>query len=274
MATYGTNEFKSGLKIMMGWRSLRHRRETKFVKPGKGQAFNRVKVRNLKTGRVIERTFRVGRQRRRRRRDRCGSAISVQRWRVLAFHGPAKLREQLTADAAAVGDAAKWLKEEAVCQVTLWNGVPLERGGAHRGHDHCGNRPRCAATPRAAAANRRLWIPARWCASAVRAERRGDQGGYPDRRVRVPGEGISGGPSVAASCWRPGADPAILRLRAELLARIRAFFAARGCWRWTRRRCRWRRSAIRIWPVSPRSIRDRGRATAGPCTCTPRRNSR
>ena len=33
--------------------------------------------------------------------------------------------EQLTADAAAVSDAAKWLKEEAICQVTLWNGVPL-----------------------------------------------------------------------------------------------------------------------------------------------------
>lgn len=33
---------------------------------------------------------------------------------------------------------------------------------------------------------------------------------------------------MAPSCWRPGADLATLRLRAELLARIRAFFAARG----------------------------------------------
>jgi elongation factor P len=34
--------------------------ENEFVKPGKGQAFNRVKMRNLKTGRVIERTFKSG----------------------------------------------------------------------------------------------------------------------------------------------------------------------------------------------------------------------
>ena len=34
--------------------------ENEFVKPGKGQAFSRVKVRNLKNGRVIERTFKSG----------------------------------------------------------------------------------------------------------------------------------------------------------------------------------------------------------------------
>ena len=34
--------------------------ENEFVKPGKGQAFNRVRIRNLRTGRVIERTFKSG----------------------------------------------------------------------------------------------------------------------------------------------------------------------------------------------------------------------
>jgi elongation factor P len=33
--------------------------------------------------------------------------------------------EQLAASAAAVGDAAKWLKEQDICLVTLWNGTPL-----------------------------------------------------------------------------------------------------------------------------------------------------
>jgi hypothetical protein len=34
--------------------------ENEMVKPGKGQAFNRVRVRNLKTGRTIERTWKSG----------------------------------------------------------------------------------------------------------------------------------------------------------------------------------------------------------------------
>ena len=36
--------------------------DNELVKPGKGQAFNRVKLRNLKTGRVLEKTFKSGEQ--------------------------------------------------------------------------------------------------------------------------------------------------------------------------------------------------------------------
>jgi elongation factor P len=43
---------------------------------------------------------------------------------TLALHGPETF-EQLTADAAAVGDAAKWIKEQDICSVTLYNGQPL-----------------------------------------------------------------------------------------------------------------------------------------------------
>jgi len=56
MATYSTNEFRSGLKIIIDGDPCAIV-ANEFVKPGKGQAFSRVKIRNLKTGRVVERTF-------------------------------------------------------------------------------------------------------------------------------------------------------------------------------------------------------------------------
>src|SRR5690606_5688750 len=59
MATYSTNEFRSGLKVMLDNDPCAII-ENEFVKPGKGQAFNRVKLRNLKTGRVLEKTFKSG----------------------------------------------------------------------------------------------------------------------------------------------------------------------------------------------------------------------
>ena len=59
MASYSTNEFRGGLKIMLDGDPCSIL-ENEFVKPGKGQAFNRVKLRNLKTGRVWERTFKSG----------------------------------------------------------------------------------------------------------------------------------------------------------------------------------------------------------------------
>ena len=59
MANYSTNEFRSGLKVMLDGDPCSIL-ENEFVKPGKGQAFNRVKLRNLKTGRVLEKTFKSG----------------------------------------------------------------------------------------------------------------------------------------------------------------------------------------------------------------------
>lgn len=53
MANYSTNDFKSGLKVMLDGNPCSIM-ENEYVKPGKGQAFNRVKLRNLKTGKVLE----------------------------------------------------------------------------------------------------------------------------------------------------------------------------------------------------------------------------
>jgi elongation factor P len=123
MATYSTNEFKGGLKIMMDgdpWTIL----ENEFVKPGKGQAFNRVKIRNLKTGRVIERTLKSG--------DTVEGADVMDREMQYLYNDGETWHfmvqdtfEQYGADANAVAEAKKWLKEQDVCIVTLYNDVPL-----------------------------------------------------------------------------------------------------------------------------------------------------
>ena len=59
MASYTTSEIRGGLKVLLDGDPYTVI-ENEFVKPGKGQAFNRIKVRNLKTGRTIERTFKSG----------------------------------------------------------------------------------------------------------------------------------------------------------------------------------------------------------------------
>ena len=56
MANYSTNEFKQGLKVMLDGNPCSIM-ENEYVKPGKGQAFNRVKLRNLRSGKVLEKTF-------------------------------------------------------------------------------------------------------------------------------------------------------------------------------------------------------------------------
>ena len=123
MATYNTSEFKSGLKVMLDGDPASIV-EAEFVKPGKGQAFSRVKIRNLKTGRVIERTFKSNET------IEAADVVDVemqylyndgQFWH---FMQPESF-EQVQADQAALGDNAKWLKEQDTCTVTLWNGSPL-----------------------------------------------------------------------------------------------------------------------------------------------------
>jgi len=123
MASYSTNEFKAGLKIMQDGDPCAIV-ENEFVKPGKGQAFNRVKVRNLKTGRVIEKTFKSGES------VEAADVIDTEMTYLYSdgefwhFMDPNNF-EQLAADEAAVGDAAKWLREQDTVEVTLYNGEPL-----------------------------------------------------------------------------------------------------------------------------------------------------
>ena len=125
MASFSTNEFKAGLKVMLDGNPYAIV-ENEFVKPGKGQAFNRVKMRNLRSGRVLEQTFKSG--------DSLEAAdVMDTEMNYLYNDGEfwhfmhPESYEQLQADKTAVADAIKWLKDDsnALCTITLFNGVPL-----------------------------------------------------------------------------------------------------------------------------------------------------
>ncbi len=123
MATYSTNEFRSGLKIMLDGNPCVIV-ENQFVKPGKGQAFNRIKYRNLKTGRVVEKTFKSGET------VEAADVVDTEMQYLYNdgdtwhFMDPESY-EQFSVDKTAMGDAAKWLKGQEMCTVTLWNNAPL-----------------------------------------------------------------------------------------------------------------------------------------------------
>ena len=123
MASYNTNEFRSGLKIMIDQDPCVIV-ENEFVKPGKGQAFNRVRIKNLKTGRGVDKTYKSGES---------VEAADIIETEMQYLYSDAEFwhfmepdtYEQHAADASAVGDAKQWLKEEDICLVTLWNNAPL-----------------------------------------------------------------------------------------------------------------------------------------------------
>ncbi|MFT6102923.1 MAG: elongation factor P [Candidatus Endobugula sp.] len=123
MGNYSTSEFRSGLKVMLDGEPCAIL-DNEFVKPGKGQAFSRVKLRNLSTGRVWERTFKSG--------ESIESAdVMDQDMEYLYTDGefwyfmdPVTF-EQFPADKKAVGESYKWLKEQEQVLVTLYNGSPL-----------------------------------------------------------------------------------------------------------------------------------------------------
>lgn len=123
MGLYSTNEFRAGLKILIDGVPF-NIIDNEFVKPGKGQAFNRVKMRNLKTGRVIEKTFKSG--------ETVESAdIAEVEMQFLYNDGNVwhfmdqKSYEQHEVPTDSVGDAALWIKEQDLCMVLLWNGIAL-----------------------------------------------------------------------------------------------------------------------------------------------------
>lgn len=124
MASYSTSEFKSGLKVMLEGDPCSIL-ENEFVKPGKGQAFSRVKFRNLKSGRVWERTFKSGESIEAADVMECDMEYLYNDDEFWHFMKTDDSYEQVAADKSAISEALNWLKEQETYVVTLWNDNPI-----------------------------------------------------------------------------------------------------------------------------------------------------
>ena len=118
-----TNEFKNGMTLELDG-TLFQIVEFQHVKPGKGGAFVRSKLRNLKTGAVLERTFNAG--------VKVGLAIVERRDMQYLYADGADLvfmdlqsYEQLHVPSAILGDSAGYLVEGGSAQVSTHDGVPI-----------------------------------------------------------------------------------------------------------------------------------------------------
>ena len=95
-----------------------------FVKPGKGQAFNRIRMKHLLTGRVIEQTFKSG--------DKLDVAdIAETQMRLLyketdgVVFMDEKSFEQIKIPFENIGDTLQWLLDDHLYGVIFYNGAPV-----------------------------------------------------------------------------------------------------------------------------------------------------
>jgi elongation factor P len=118
-----TSDIRKGLKIMVDDQPYAVI-DFQFVKPGKGQAFTRVKIKNMATGAVLERTYKSGEKL---------EAADVEE-RQLQYIYPegsdfvfmdAGTGEQLTVSGDKIGDDSRWLSDGMNVDVTLFKGQPI-----------------------------------------------------------------------------------------------------------------------------------------------------
>lgn len=124
MAQYSTNELKPGFKVEVEGEPY-NVVSNEFVKPGKGQPFNRVKLKHLKTARVVEKTFKSG--------EKVDAAdVEEIKMRMLYKEADAavfmddKTFDQITISLTLIGNNEHWLMEEVLYDIVFYKGQPID----------------------------------------------------------------------------------------------------------------------------------------------------
>lgn len=118
-----TADFKTGLTIELD-EAVFQIVEFQHVKPGKGGAFVRTKLRNLETGSVLERTFRAGEKMERAHIERSEVEFLYRNGDEFVFMDMSSY-EQSSLTAEELGDAVHYLKENTAVQVAVYKGKVL-----------------------------------------------------------------------------------------------------------------------------------------------------
>lgn len=123
MAQISTNEVRGGFKVEVDGQPYTIV-SNEFVKPGKGQAFNRIRMKHLTSGRVIERTFKSG--------DKLDTANVVETEMRLLYKEPDGVVfmcdnsfEQIKISFDNIGDTNQWLLEDLLYEILFYNNQPV-----------------------------------------------------------------------------------------------------------------------------------------------------
>lgn len=118
-----TNDFRTGLTIELDGEVFQVI-EFQHVKPGKGAAFVRSKLKNMRTGALIEKTFSAGEKIPRARIERREVQYLYNDGKEYNFMD-LESYDQLTLSAEQLGDAVKYLKDNMNIQIMTFQGKPI-----------------------------------------------------------------------------------------------------------------------------------------------------
>ena len=120
---YNTSQFKNGLKLILDGNPCSIV-NNEIVKPGKGQAFNRVKFKDLITGKTLEKTFKSGESLESADVMELDMQYLYNDGEAWHFMDPDSY-EQYALDETAMAGAINYLVEQDNCIVTLWDNNPI-----------------------------------------------------------------------------------------------------------------------------------------------------
>lgn len=124
MAQYSTSDLRGGFKV-----EVENEPYTvisnEFVKPGKGQPFNRIKLKHLITGRAIEKTFKSGEKVLAADVEEMKMRMSYKESDGVVFMDDQSF-EQFTIPFSVLQDKKQWLMEEVLYDVVFYKGQPID----------------------------------------------------------------------------------------------------------------------------------------------------